>query len=113
MRHSLFALALLLVTACDPRPGGGHGGGHGGGTGGSGECLLEYNTALVNGDPCCFRSDGANRCDTNVRCNELSGAGCCLIYGTSATAGGGRCCLYEDGSYGDGADECRALLSSR
>jgi hypothetical protein len=79
----------------------------------TGACLLEYNDALVSGDPCCYRQGEANRCNPGIACNEASGDGCCLIYGTQATSFGGRCCLYADGSPVDGAQECQQLLSAR
>jgi len=77
-----------------------------------GACLLAYNTALADGDPCCYREGGANTCDTGVRCNERSGGGCCLIYGTENTSDGQRCCLYANGGAVDGADECARLLAA-
>jgi hypothetical protein len=80
---------------------------------GKGACLLEYNTALASGDPCCYRKGGANTCNKAITCNEASGAGCCLIYGTDNTAGGERCCLYSDGGSVDSAAECAQLLSAR
>lgn len=78
-----------------------------------GACLLSYNTALADGDPCCYRKGGANTCNKAIACNERSGGGCCLIYGTENTAGGGRCCLYATGGRVDGAAECAALLATK
>jgi len=77
-----------------------------------GACLLSYNTALTDGDPCCYHKGAANTCNKAIVCNERSGAGCCLIYGTENTAGGERCCLYADGGQVDSAPECAKLLSS-
>lgn len=78
------------------------------------DCLLEYNTALVSegADACCYHQGQQNQCSRAVKCNELSGASCCLIYGTENTAGGARCCWYENGRFGDGAAECKTLLST-
>jgi len=87
-------------------------GGQGSDAIGKGACLLEYNTALASGDPCCYHEGGANTCNKAIVCNERSGAGCCLIYGTENTAGGERCCLYADGGQVDSAPECAKLLSS-
>jgi hypothetical protein len=78
-----------------------------------GTCLLEYNSALASGDPCCYRQGGANTCDATVRCNERSGAGCCLLYGTENSSNGQRCCLYANGGKVDGADECAQLLATK
>ena len=78
-----------------------------------GTCLLEYNSALAAGDPCCYYKSGANTCDASVRCNERSGAGCCLLYGTDNTRYGERCCLYANGGKVDGADECAQLLATK
>jgi hypothetical protein len=75
-----------------------------------GACLLEYNTALTSGDPCCYRKNGPNTCDRDTACNGLSGADCCLVYGTQNTSGGQRCCLYETGAPVDGSPECARLL---
>src|SRR5450432_469745 len=61
--------------------------------GSGGACLLQYNDALVSGDPCCYRQGGRNVCDQSISCNDRSGAGCCLIYGTENTSGNSRCCL--------------------
>jgi hypothetical protein len=79
-------------------------------------CVLEYNSALVEGDPCCLAVGGQNSCDTKVSCNALSGGNCCLIYATENTKHGRVCCLRADGSAprsGSGQDitsECQALL---
>jgi hypothetical protein len=78
----------------------------------SGRCLLSYNTALTDGDPCCYYQGGRNQCNTSVKCNDRSGGGCCLIYGTEATQDGERCCFYANGGSVDGAAECAKLLSS-
>jgi hypothetical protein len=81
-------------------------------TSAGGACLLSYNTALVDGDPCCYRQGGKNQCDIGVTCNDRSGAGCCLIYGSEATEYGQRCCLYQDRGKVDGAAECSQLLAA-
>lgn len=76
-----------------------------------GACLLFYNSALASGDPCCYRQNDTNTCDTSITCNEAAGEGCCLIYASQNTSGGQRCCLYVSGRYGDGASECKQLLA--
>jgi hypothetical protein len=126
--------ASLMATACSgsPQPKGDSNVGTAGaaatagvagtttGTGGgNGACVLQYNGALVDAsaDPCCAWSDGPNKCDPGVSCNDKSGPNCCLIYATSATVGGRGCCLYAGGRTprtGPGADrtgECASLLS--
>lgn len=77
-------------------------------------CLLEYNSALVPaGQECCFPIGGNNTCDTNIKCNALSGDNCCLIYATNATTIGQACCRYADGTdSGSGGGMCGALLAA-
>jgi hypothetical protein len=83
-----------------------------------GACLIEYNTALATGDPCCLAVGGANTCNLATQCNAASGAGCCLFYATDNTTVGSTCCRYEGGSQpraADGRDitsDCNALLQA-
>jgi hypothetical protein len=81
-----------------------------------GACLLEYNGALVAGDPCCYREAGANTCNTSIACNDRSGARCCLIYAAEGAGLGNTCCLYDSSvQYANDesadASECQQLLS--
>ena len=84
----------------------------------AGACLIEYNTALVAGDPCCLAVGGANSCDLSTQCNAASGAGCCLFYATNNTTMGEACCRYSGNSTptsGDGRDitsDCNTLLAA-
>jgi len=84
----------------------------------AGACLIEYNTALTTGDPCCLAVDGANTCDLSTQCNAASGAGCCLFYATDNTTMGQACCRYSGSSTPTSADgrditsDCNALLES-
>jgi hypothetical protein len=84
-----------------------------------GACLVEYNTALATGDPCCFAEGGANTCDLATKCNAASGAECCLFYATNNTVlGSSACCRYEGTTQpraADGSDitsERNALLQA-
>ncbi len=78
----------------------------------AGACLLFYNSALVSGDPCCYRKGGVNRCDTSIACNERSGTDCCLIYAFDSPSYGNTCCLYSNGSSGgENTSECQSLLA--
>ena len=80
----------------------------------AGACLLFYNEALVEGDPCCYREGSLNTCDTSIPCNTRSGGGCCLIYASERTGLGQTCCLHENSfPYGNADDpkECQQLLS--
>ncbi len=76
-------------------------------------CLLEYNGALTEGDPCCLAVGGQNTCDRNIECNDAAGENCCLIYSTNHTAIEQGCCLYADGTVDDPqvAQACDALLN--
>ena len=83
----------------------------------AGACLLSYNSALVTGDPCCYREGAVNTCNTSIGCNDRAGRECCLLYASEGTQLGQTCCLYDnsgrDGKdVNDYASECQQLLSS-